>query len=140
VLSVDEAGFATDLLGFPVTSGTLIDVWSITGFSPGALETDLTPSDGDDTESLIGGARLEVVFVSFATSALTGTDYTPMPPALGVDVFGLFLLDEASSTGTPLFSGYGTLSAATSVVPVPGGLVLLPAALALLGLARRRQR
>lgn len=139
VLSVGEADLATDMLGFPVSSGTLIDVWSITGFSPGAFELDPTPSDGDDTEALIGGVRLEVVFASFDTSALASTDFTPMPPTLGDDVFGLFLIDEASSAATPLFSGFGTLGDAITVVPVPGGIVLLPAALAMLGLVRRRQ-
>ncbi len=137
VLDADEAGLASELAGAAIDPGTMVDVWSLTGFTPGASEQDLTPGDGDDSESLIGGGRLELVLLSLDTALFTSTDFVALPPAPGGAVFGALFLDEGDAAGEVLFSAYGRLDTAVAVVPVPAPLALLPAALGLLAVRRR---
>jgi len=140
VLDADEAALASELAGAAIAPGTTVDVWSLTGFTPGASEQDLTPGDGDDSESLIGGGRLEVVLASLDTAWFTDTDFVALPPAPGGNVFGAFFLDQGDVAGDVLFSAYGRLDTAVAVVALPAPLALLPAALGILALRRRGPR
>ncbi|MGE0386549.1 MAG: hypothetical protein AB7Q97_17615 [Gammaproteobacteria bacterium] len=136
--TADEAALVNEILGTAIAAGTLIDTWSLIAFSPGAGEIDLTPGDGDDTESLVGGLRVEIAFVSLDTTLFASTDYVGLPPLLGGDVFGAFFIDEADGVGDVLFSAYGRLDSAGAVVPLPPALALLAPALGVFACRRRR--
>jgi pyruvate/2-oxoglutarate dehydrogenase complex dihydrolipoamide acyltransferase (E2) component len=138
-LDADEAALVSALAGGPIAEGTLVDVWSLIGFSPGAFEQDPDPGDGDDTQLLFNGGRVEVTFLSFDSGLYANTDYRALPPALGAGVLGAFFIEEADVDGNTLLLAYGPLESVATVVPLPATLAMVAPALAVLA-ARRRDR
>lgn len=131
-ITSDEASLAATILGVSASAGDLVDVWSLAGYSPGAFEIDLTPEDLSDEESLVGGSRVEFIFVSFDASLFSSTSYALAPP-LGGAIHAGFIVDTADAFGVPTYSGYGLLAP----VPIPAAFGLFGAALAVVMAARR---
>lgn len=118
VLDADEAALASVIAGMTIDPGTAVDVWTAAAFEPGASEADPTPGDMSDEEILFSGGRLEVIFLSLDAELYDDASFRAIPPALGDQVFGAFLIDEADDLGNTLFSAFGTINGA-SAVPVP---------------------
>lgn len=128
-LTDDEATLVSTILGTAVTSGTLVDVWSVGALTPGAFEMDPDPTDQDDTAILFNGVGIEVALGTRNTTLLTGLGFQPIPPGLNDAEIAIFFIEEADASGNTLFSAIGILTDVT-VVPEPATLWLLGAGLA----------
>jgi len=112
VVDGDEADLLT-LLGYPISAGAIIDVWTVASETAGA--------------ALI----FEVAFIYDTTDPFASTAYTPTPPP-DPDIV-IFQIDEDDGE---VYLAFGEVTA----LPEPGSTVLLGAGwLALMALERRRR-
>ncbi len=121
----------------PAVGGALIDNWSLGALQSGAFETDTTPGEGGDTETLFNGVLIEMVMLSLDNTLFNDLAYRPLPPGFSDVPVRAFLLTEADAAGFIVFEAVGLLDDVTAV-PAPAAFWLLATGVLVLPFRRRQ--
>lgn len=130
VLDADDASMLSSFIGAPVSAGTTVDLWALTGLSSGAYE---------DEDFLYNGMWFGIALYSLDGSLLSGLGFQNVPPDLNAADGGVLFIEDADAFGTTRLFAVGNLESAT-LVPVPAAAWLFGSGLlGLIGMTRRRR-
>ena len=139
-LNADEALLIGTLTGGPVSSGTLVDTWSVYSLTSGASYVPAPTPEDPLNENLVNGMDFGMGFISLGGFLYSGLGYQSLPPGLGDVNAGFFYIEEADAAGNTQFLALGKLTTSMAVVPVPAAVWLFGSGLlGLIGIARRKR-